>query len=146
MFVAALFSILLASCNDRASELTGDPPADKRKEFSDAEKQIAAELSIGNQAILEEATSDYEQALVCDMALESLATQLTERGALNAAQRQAFVDARKLFVRRQKLFAGQRNGEDIASDRREFEIYAGEDSVRAQIAIGCIRKLQEEQS
>lgn len=138
-FCAVLILFALASCSPETIEMSDEGGAD-RVEYSAAEKRIASALSLGNQSILQEAETDYEKALLCDVAVESLTQQLRERNLMDQTQAKALKDVGAYFKRRIKLFAASRDSEQISADRDGFVSYVQDDSVRAQIAVGCLRQ------
>ncbi|TCD06728.1 hypothetical protein EYB45_03305 [Erythrobacteraceae bacterium CFH 75059] len=107
------------------------------------ERRAAQSLSIGNQQALAAATP-YDRALLCSFALEALDGQLRERGLLNDAQRQAFAQMRAEFARQLRATAGERAEADVARDRQTVAEAHPEPGDQAQIAIGCLRRFQQE--
>ncbi len=134
--------LLAASC---APETATAPQAASvdTVEFDADDRRAAQALSIGNQAALTGAATAYDRALLCSIALDSLTEQLQERGALTAEQQRAFGEVRRLYERRLDQSAGSKTAEERSRDREQAEEANPEPSTRAQIAIGCLRQLQQ---
>lgn len=138
----ALGTLLLTACSPETTPAS-QPSQTPVREFSAEDKRAARALSIGNQAALTGAATAYDRALLCNIALDSLTEQLQERGALTTEQQRAFAEVQQLYERRLAQASGGKSQEQLATDRTEAEEANPEPSTQAQIAIGCLRQLQQ---
>jgi hypothetical protein len=108
--------------------------------FDAEDKRAAQALSVGSGTLLESAQTEYEQALLCKVAVDAIAPRLqagldtTQAEAVTAIQRA--LDER---VRREVAAQG-RNRYQIAADLGEREQAGEEVGMRARIAVACIRE------
>ena len=137
-FVVVLSVLLsLGACSGKADVASEQSGAGNQRVFSADDKRIARLLSIGETGV-KAGGSPQDQALLCDIALQSIADRLRQSGALSAVQMGAFDKAQSLY--RTRAAAG-RTPAQLASARSAMETAHPEASERARLAIGCLRDL-----
>lgn len=114
--------------------------------FSEEDKRAARALSISNNQAVIDATSPYARALLCSNAIETLAERFQgARGPMMDEQRQAMEQARAYF-REQLSALAEREGKsdaELTNDMDETREQHADPAENAQIAIACLRRLQE---
>lgn len=142
-FVSLSFMTLLASCGSAEPAPASGQMPDRAREFSQADKQAALALSIGNVQALSAETSAYDRSLLCSIALESIYTQLSESGQLDTAMVNAIDQVRTVYNNRvQQLGAAEnKTTSEIAAEREQRAEEIPEQSERGQLAIGCLRAM-----
>lgn len=143
IWAALLLFAPLAGCSADQPAIPSEPEWTRPTQFSADDRRAAQALSIGNQETLASAATPYNQALLCSLALGSLNEQLQERGILDAAQQRAFAQMQALFDRQVRQRGGGKTQAEIALDREQVATDTPDPSTRAQIAIGCLRRLQQ---
>lgn len=128
----------LTACGSggEGSTPAGTSPA-SRPTFSAEDRRIAQSLSIG-RADLPANASARDQALLCELALETLQDRLLSSNVLNAAQRQAFSRALREYSERA---ASGLTKAQLDEARQNAARAHPEHSERARAAIGCLRSL-----
>lgn len=134
---------LLSACS--SNQQPAPPPADD-KQFSEEDKRAARALSISNNEAITDAASPYARALLCNNGIETLAERFQgARGPMMDQQRQAMEQARAYFGDQLRLLA-EREGKseaELNSDMEEAAEQHADPAENAQIAIACLRRLQE---
>lgn len=135
--------LLLGACGTNETPPLPSEALEQAREASDADKQAALALSVGNVRALSAETSTYGRSLSCSIALESMLAQLSEGGQLDPAIISALKQVRTVYNNQvQQLGAAEnKSSEDTASDRLRRAEEISEPSERGQIAIGCLRAM-----
>lgn len=132
---SALLWLALGGCS-ATPEHKQEPPVTKRT-FSDEDKRVARALSVGSEIQTGNVTPQYE-AQLCSLALGAIAERLRDSGSLSAQQLEGFERARNVF--RQRAATGL-SPEEREKTRNDVEAAYPDQSDRARVAIGCLRKL-----
>jgi len=139
---ALIILIGLTACSDRTLSPDRLPDDTPQASYSAQERRAAERLSIGNVGAIDAAGSAYRQATLCVIALESVA-ELAEAGnAMTPEQGRAIEQARRLFEERAQRNAAADEGVSPEEVRRALEVQYPETRQRAQLALGCLRRLQ----
>ncbi|OYW44558.1 MAG: hypothetical protein B7Z08_08005 [Sphingomonadales bacterium 32-68-7] len=135
----------MVSCSPSAQESTANDLASAAPgPFSAEDKRVARALSVGNSQLLDAADSPYEQALLCNVAINYMAEALEQRGGLQPDQQQAVALARDFFAERARdLGLGRgKSPVEIERDQATKASSIPEGRAKAQLAIGCVQRLQ----
>jgi len=147
-FIALSLASISANCAPSTDTATDELASSASDRFSAEDRRIARALSIGNNSTLDNANDPYDQALMCGVAIDFIAQAFESSTGLESAQRQAIKLARNLFA--QRLYdLGRSRGKsriEIERDRARKATDIPEDGTKAQIAIGCIQRLQNGES
>lgn len=136
----ALFSLAILSvtaCTGQGTPAGKQSEPENQRIYSAEDKRIAQLLSIGETAA-QDSSSPRDQALLCSIALQSIANRLRQSGALSEAQLQAFAKAQNLYLKRAAI---GRSATELATAKSAMETAHPESSERARLAIGCLRNL-----
>lgn len=134
----SIFVLLsLAACSGGSESGTpAEEPAPART-FGPEERRIAGALSIGENYV-SSSGSPQDQALLCDVALESLSDQLSGSRILTVDQQRVLDQARAFYRRRGEV---DRSPAETVEARRTLTETHPERGERARLAIGCLRDL-----
>lgn len=139
-FSCSLAAGLIAACE--APPAQDDPSAfSSNRVYSEEERRIAAALSIGRPAILEEEASEYGKAILCKIALDSIAPRLRELTSTEQRAQLAQVEAQ---VAEQAFVQGGAGGKSRAEVTRDLQARAAQiddPSVLVPTAMACLRTL-----
>ena len=113
-----------------------------RTKFSDEDRRIARTLSVGSNSIRGDASPQY-RAMVCNLALATIADRMRVSGVLTQEQQKAFAQAQSLYRRRSEAGLSMEERDQLQSD---VEATYPNDSDRAKSAIECLRDMGEAQS
>ena len=139
---ALVVLIGFTACSDRTLSPERLPEDTPQASYSAQERRAAERLSIGNVGAIDAAGSAYRQATLCVIALESVA-ELAEAGnAMTPEQGRAIEQARRLFEERAQRNAADDQVVSPDEERRALEVQYPETRQRAQLALGCLRRLQ----
>lgn len=130
------------ACSDRTLSPDRLPDDTPQASYSAQERQAAEQLSIGNVGAIDAAGSAYRQATLCVIALESVAELAKAGNAMTPEQGRAIEQARRLFEQRAQRNAVADEGVSPDEERRALEVQYPETRQRAQLALGCLRRLQ----
>jgi len=137
--VCALFCLLpilmAVNCSGQSDVATKSTAQVERRVYGTDEKRIARLLSIGETGAKVNA-SPQDQALLCDIALQSISDRLKQSGTLSAMQVRAFTQMQTLY--RQRAAAG-RSAAQTTTARHDLEAAHPDMAERTRLAIGCIR-------
>lgn len=140
---AALCLVSVTACSGDDESAT-DVAKASAPQFSEEDKRAARALSIGDSRAIESSDSPYAQALLCNHAVQSIATRLRSAGSLNAEQLRGF-DQTRVFYERQVLGLGKQEGKSasqIQQDRQETATANPDAAANARLAIACLQMLQ----
>lgn len=147
--LCAMLAFSAAGCSDSESALeasrSGGTQAGGAQEFSREEKLAARALSIGDSRSIESSGGDYEQALLCSMAIGLIGDRFETAGGLSDLHMQGVAQARGIYDQRaHALASGQgKSAEEISSDREQIAADNPDSSANARVAIACLRNLAE---
>jgi hypothetical protein len=134
----------LPSCSRERNPVPSEGAAPLSPErFTAADRRAAQALSIGDRGALE-SEGPYAQALLCNKALDAVATQLAGLQALNTEQLDQLEQAQAIFQRRLRQTAAQ-DGISPTQIERDLKAPAVEDAETAdqgRIALACLQSLQ----
>lgn len=139
---SGLIAVLaLTSCSGSGGD--GAPLAAERqtREFSRQDKLAARSLSLANKNAFEQASSSYAQALLCNLAIETVADSLRGAGSLGATQLNELAEAESLFDRRLRAL-GKQEGKSAADIRNDLQQSAADNpdaSANARVALACLQ-------
>lgn len=139
--IAAL--TLLSACSSNRQQVP--PPAEDRA-FTEEDKRAARALSLSNNQAITDATSPYARALLCRNGIEALAVRFQGvRGPGMAEQRQAMEQVRAYIGEQLRLLAERegKSGAELNGDMKETQEQHADPTENAQIALACLRRLQE---
>lgn len=137
--------LLLAACGSNEGAPAGEKMSEQGREFSEADKQAALALSIGNVRALSADTSGYDRSLSCSIALQSVYAQFSESGQLDTPMVKAVDQVRASYDQQvQELGSAEnKSAAEIAADRQQRAEEISDQSERGQIAIGCLRAMAQ---
>lgn len=137
VFVATL-SFTVAGCADEGPRNGSASDIEEQKIFDEADREIAAKLSIGGNQ-LEKAETPLAKAVMCELALATLQDRLRASGAINAEQLAAFEQIRESYRESAQQAAGSSEG--LAAARRDVETAYPDESERTRLGVACLRNL-----
>lgn len=137
--IASIGAAVVVSCSPA--------PLDQRAvraqtQFGPEAKRAARALSIGNRDDLMSAGTQYEKAVLCDLALASALGRLRASGVLSAVQVNAMSELKAAYLRRIETFAAaeKRPADLIDEDRKRLSTTLADPRLRMQYALGCLRQ------
>ncbi|GMM91802.1 hypothetical protein MTsN3n11_01040 [Qipengyuania sp. MTN3-11] len=96
---------------------------------------------MGNVAAIDAAGSEYRQAALCVVALETVSEMAEDGSTMTTEQRAAIQQALRIFEQRARRSAAADASVVPAEERLALEAQYPERRERAQLALGCLRKL-----
>jgi hypothetical protein len=140
-----LGSIALASCSDRASFTEAEPPSVEAGSFSEEDRLVARNLSLGSSAALEAESGPYAQALRCRSAIGALTERFRQSATPTQAQLQAIEQTLSAYDRQVRSL-GDQEGKSAGEIRQDLQEAAEEETdlaTQGQLAIACLQRLQQ---
>ena len=136
----------MASCNDGLTLYSDEQRSNPKAEFSEAELEAARSLSPLLNPVGLISQSGAEQALLCVLAVETIAREMEKTGLLQDNQAAALDQVGKLFeTRAQAAFVQQGFDEkQIDAAREEFLRNAPKKDKLVRELIVCLREIQDE--
>ncbi|GGP00264.1 MAG: hypothetical protein CMN72_11995 [Sphingomonas sp.] len=128
---------MITACSGQGDLAGNHANQDKRRVYGEQDKRIAQLLSIGETSA-KAGGVPQDQALLCDIALQTMSDKLRQSGALSDVQMRAFEKVQAFY--RQRAAEG-RSQKQIVSARKDLETAHVEASERVRLAIGCLRDL-----
>lgn len=131
---------LVAACGSPPPK--EDPSALSTKEvFSEEERRIAAALSIGRPAILQEEASEYGKAILCKVALDSIVPRL--RGLTSPEQRAQLAQVEAQVADRAFVQggAGGKSRAEVSRDVQARAAQVDDPSILVPTAMACLRTM-----
>lgn len=131
---------LLLSCGTPSAPSQPASPAGKTV-FGKEDRRIAATLSIGRPALLQEEASEYGRAILCKVALDSIAPRLSE---LTSAEQRALLGHVEAQLAERAFVQGSAAGKSRTEVERDLEAKATEvddPSVLVPTAMACLRAM-----
>lgn len=131
--------ILVQGCNSDDAPTNENPP---QKVVDAAEMKAAQSLSIGSVRAIADDVGPYVQALRCNIALGAIYDHLSEGGSFSGDQKKLMAQMRARYAREAKKIGAQqkKSSQQIQQDLDGQASKIADLSIRAQIAIGCLRK------
>ena len=137
-FLAAAIMLLAGCDSDHAPSNENSP----QRDVDAAEMKAAQTLSIGSVRAIEDDLGPYVQALRCNIALGAINDHLSESGGFSGDQKKLIGQMRTRYAREAEKIGAQQKKSDqqIRQDLDDQALKIPDLSIRAQIAIGCLRK------
>ena len=131
--------LLVEGCNSDDAPKSENRP---QKVVDAAEMRAAQSLSIGSVRAIEDDVGPYIQALRCNIALAAINDHLSEGGRFSGDQKKLMGQMRTRYAREAERIGAQqkKSSQQIQQDLDEQASKIPDLSIRAQIAIGCLRK------
>lgn len=135
---------LLGGCSSGDEQSRNVAATASAREFTDQEKRAARTLSISQLGTPPAAGSAYDKAILCSIALESLAVRFGDLEALNQEQVRALSLARNSYERQARALGNERgrSAEELRTDRQRVATENSDQGARLRTAIGCLQSLQ----
>ncbi|WP_390547399.1 hypothetical protein [Qipengyuania sp. MTN3-11] len=131
----------LSACSDETLSSDHLPDDTPQATYSAEERRSAERLSMGNVAAIDAAGSEYRQAALCVVALETVSEMAEDGSTMTTEQRAAIQQALRIFEQRARRSAAADASVVPAEERLALEAQYPERRERAQLALGCLRKL-----
>lgn len=134
-----IFTVFLAGCDTavvRDPEATPSPAA---RNFSPEEMAGARALSLVSSVSLEQSSSPYQQALVCENALVEVIDRAKDAGMTGAGGLATIERARALFTDRVNQMNGQAST-PLQRDRAMVRASNPDIAANGRIAIACLKE------
>ncbi|UVI40854.1 hypothetical protein [Qipengyuania spongiae] len=132
----------LTACSDGTLSTDHLPDDTPQASYSAQDRRSAELLSIGNVGAIDSVGSPYRQATLCVVALETLLELVEASGTMTSEQREAIGQSRRLFEQRAQRAAASEDSINPIEERRAIEAQYTGRREQAQLALGCLRKLQ----
>ncbi|MEL7720827.1 hypothetical protein AAG604_15700 [Citromicrobium bathyomarinum] len=115
------------------------------REIPAAQKKAAQALSIGNASALTYSDSPYTQAVLCDVATDTVLGPYRNSAQLDQTQQAAMGQLLELFDKRVQSQAreAQKSASELAQDRESLaEQFMPTRPAKAKVALACIREIE----
>ncbi|WP_460101514.1 hypothetical protein [Qipengyuania sp. 483] len=141
-FLAAII-MPLGGCNS-ADTLENEEPT--RKVVDAAQMKAAQTLSIGSTRAIEDDLGPYILALRCNIALGEINDRFLNNGGFSDNQKQLMRQMRNRYRRQAEKIGTEQNksSQQIRQDLEEQASKIPDSTIRAQIAIGCLRNVAQD--
>lgn len=133
-------SVVVTGCSPPIGDARREEVRAEAGVSTEADRRAAALLSLSNNSTLEAKKDPYELALACLVALDSLQERLNEMQALNNERRNALRLARSLYERKAST-SSAKSAAELANDIHAERAASENQTLQAQVAISCLRKL-----
>jgi hypothetical protein len=136
-----LAALALTSCSRGGGDEAPLAAERQIREFSQQDKLAARSLSLASKNIVEQANGSYAQALLCNLAIDTIAERLRGAGSLGATQLNELAEAESQFDRRLRALGKQENKSE-ADIRNDLERAAADNpdaSANARVALACLQ-------
>lgn len=142
--ISCALATVLTACSGNPSAGSIAVPQESTRQFSQADKDAARALSLGNNSTVAKAGTPYAQAILCSAAIESVAARFRGSGSLSEQQMHLIAEAKGIYDRRSREIA---KGEGMSDNdiQRDVQQAAAENSDlgdNARAALACLQRLQ----
>lgn len=127
--------LLLGACSARDVPQKQGTPV--QKTFTAEDRRVARALLIGGEGSAPNASPQY-RAVLCSVALETVADRMRGKGILTAEQERVFAQAQSIYARRSSAGRSVEEREALLKEVRDRYPDEGD---RAPFAIGCLYDL-----
>lgn len=131
---------LVSSCGAPAGRAENEPPA-PRKVFSEADRKVAVALSVGRPALLQREATEYDKAILCKIALDSISPRLRELSSPQIAAQLSQVQARLAEQAYLQGSAAGKSRSEVDRDLAEKADESDDPSILIPVAMACLRTL-----
>jgi hypothetical protein len=131
---------MVSSCGAPAGHAEDQPSAPK-KVFSEADRKVAVALSVGRPALLQREATEYDKAILCKIALDSISLRLREMSSPEHAAQLSQMEAR---LAERAYLQGSAAGKNRAQVDRDLAAKAAESddpSILIPVAMACLRTI-----